>query len=130
MFGPDFDIMLYVRDVGRSINFYHQALGFHFKGWWSEESQDFVNDWRQAGYPGYAEISAGPLRLSLHASDEDVPGDACIFHLRVDDVDAYHARLTAQGAEPSPPRDEPWGWRMILVDDPDGHQWGFYTDRP
>jgi uncharacterized glyoxalase superfamily protein PhnB len=127
MFGPDFDIMLYVRDVAGSIAFYDEVLGFDFKGWWSEQRNEFVKDWAQAGNPGYAELAAGPLHLSLHASDDEVPAGSSIFHLRVDDVDAYHARLAGKGVAVSPPRDEPWGWRMVLVEDPDGHQWGFYT---
>lgn len=127
MFGQDFDVMLYARDVGRSTQFYTEVLGFDFKGWWSEEHGAYVQDWEQAGKPGYAELSAGPLRLSLHGADEKVPTGGCIFHLRVADVDAYHRQIVSRGAESSEPKDEPWGWRMIMVDDPDGHQWGFYT---
>lgn len=127
MFSTDFSIMLYARDVRRSINFYHQALGFDFKGWWSDERQGYVQDWEQAGGPTYAELSAGPLRLSVHGSDEEVCGDGCIFHLQVEDVDTFHSQVTSRGAEASAPRDEPWGWRMFIVEDPDGHRWGFYT---
>lgn len=119
--------MLYARDVGRSARFYSEVLGFDFKGWWSEEQKAYVKDWELAGEPGYAELSAGPLRLSLHGSEEEVPSGGCIFHLRVQDVDAFHRQIVGKGAASTAPKDEPWGWRMILVEDPDGHQWGFYT---
>lgn len=127
MFGTDFDVMLYVRDVERSVGFYRDVLGFHSKGWWSDEAEAFVDDWQSAGEPGYAELSAGPLKVSLHASETPVEPRGCFFHLAVDDVDAYHGRVAEKGAGASAPRDEPWGWRMFSVEDPDGHSWGFYT---
>lgn len=127
MFQDGFDIMLYVRDIGRSVAFYHEVLGFDFQGWWSEERDGYVRDWSQAGNPGYAELVAGPVRLSLHGSEEDVPSGGCIFHLQVADVDEYHSEVRSRGADASAPQDEPWGWRMMMVEDPDGHQWGFYT---
>lgn len=127
MFQNDFDIMLYVQDIDRSLAFYHRALGFDFNGWWSEEDDAYVKDWRTAGEPGYAELSAGPIRLSLHSADHDVPSGGCIVHLRVEDIDAFRSQAEHRGADLSEPVDEPWGWRMSMTEDPDGHQWGFYT---
>ncbi len=127
MFGSDFNLMLYVRDVARSAAFYHDALGFDFQGWWSDERQAHVKDWTDAGRPGYAELSAGPLKVSLHASDEVVRTGGAMFHLKVANVDEYYGRVRDKGIDVSAPKDEPWGWRMITVTDPDGHEWGFYT---
>lgn len=127
MFQDDFDIMLYVEDVDRSLTFYHQGLGFDFQGWWSEKEGGYLKDWKAAGEPGYAELSAGPARLSLHASEDEVASGGCIFHLRVEDVDAFRAQAAQRGATLSDPVDEPWGWRMSMAEDPDGHRWGFYT---
>lgn len=39
----------------------------------------------------------------------------------VDDPDAVHARLAAQGIDAPPPTDKPWGVRSFLVTDPDGN---------
>lgn len=127
MFGDDFDVMLYVRDIGRSVDFYHGVLGFEFQGWWSEEQEEYVKEWDAAGRPGYAELSAGAARISLHASDGKVSPGECIFHLRVMDVDTFYSAVADRGGDLSKPKDEPWGWRMSFLEDPDGHEWGFWA---
>lgn len=51
-------------------------------------------------------------------------GDHGYFaYLRVDDADAYLARLTAAGFAPLYPiEDKPWGMREFAVRTPDGHR--------
>lgn len=43
----------------------------------------------------------------------------------VDDVDAMHRRVSAEGVVVDPPEDKPYGVRMLTVTDPTGYQWGF-----
>lgn len=124
----DFDAMLYVTDVRRSVEFYRDVLGFSFDGWWSEEAADYVESFEDAGSPGYAQLSAGEQRIALHAAKGDaVLGGGAVYHLKVEDVDAFRESARAAGGEPSEPRDMPWGWRMTFLSDPDGHAWGFFS---
>lgn len=45
-----------------------------------------------------------------------------VAYLHVDDVDAFHRRATAAGADVMHgPRDEPWGMRELALRWPDGH---------
>ncbi|MFN3648727.1 MAG: VOC family protein [Armatimonadota bacterium] len=124
----DFDAMLYVRDVRRSVDFYVNGLGFTFGGWWDDSVHDYNLDLQAEGDFRYARLSAGPQPLALHATDaESAPGGGAYFHLRVEAVDAYHRAVTGHGVEAVLPSQLPWGWRMFTVTDPDGHHWGFYT---
>jgi uncharacterized glyoxalase superfamily protein PhnB len=46
-----------------------------------------------------------------------------VAYLRVEDVDDFHRRAVAAGAEVlKPPRDEPWGRRELGLRSPDGHR--------
>jgi uncharacterized glyoxalase superfamily protein PhnB len=46
-----------------------------------------------------------------------------VAYLRVDDVDAFHRRAVAAGADVMhAPRDEPWGMRELALRSPDGHR--------
>lgn len=46
-----------------------------------------------------------------------------VAYLRVDDVDAFHRRAVAAGAEVlKAPSDEPWGMRELGLRSPDGHR--------
>ena|SRR5690349_3228978 len=46
--------------------------------------------------------------------------------VRVEDVDAHHARATQRGAKLlRPPTDYPFGERQYTVEDPGGHVWTF-----
>ena len=130
-FGPHFDVMLYVRDIVRSVTFYQTVLGFEFEGWWSDEHQKHlqgINGWKSAGKPGYVTLQAGPLNLSLHACDKRVNPNSVIFHLEVNDINEMYKRFVKRGLNVKPPEDEPWGWRMVFIADPDGHKWGLYSD--
>jgi uncharacterized glyoxalase superfamily protein PhnB len=46
-----------------------------------------------------------------------------IAYLSVDDVDAFHARAVAAGADVlQAPQDQPWGMRELALRSPDGHR--------
>ncbi len=46
-----------------------------------------------------------------------------VAYVRVDDVDGFHERAVAAGAEIlQAPHDEPWGMRELALRSPDGHR--------
>ena len=99
-----------VHDMARSIEFYRK-LGFELL--YGSEGASFSS------------LKAGEAFVNLFAS----PGyehrwwGRAIF--RVDDVDAHHQALQAQGLEPESPRDASWGERFFHITDPDGHELSF-----
>jgi catechol 2,3-dioxygenase-like lactoylglutathione lyase family enzyme len=99
-----------VRDMARSIEFY-EKLGFELLYGGADAE--------------FSSLKAGKAFVNLVASsgyDHRWWGRA-IF--RVDDVDAHHRALRAQGLELQSPRDAPWGERFFHVTDPDGHELSF-----
>ena len=126
MLTGNFDVMLYVRNLGASVELYRDAFGFKVRGYWSEAQSRFVPKWEEEGDPQYVELSAGSAKLTLHASDGEVRGGGAIYHFETDDIDSLCAQIAEHGGEPSEPRDFPWGWRMSFVLDLDGHHFGFY----
>ena len=125
MFTGGFDVMLYVKDLGRSVAFYRDALGFEPEGFWDDETREYGPE-PQAG-TSYGTLRSGPVKVALHTLDEEIKSGGLVVHLEVDDVDAYRARVKDAGHEASEPQDMPWGWRMSFLKDPDGHCFGLYT---
>jgi uncharacterized glyoxalase superfamily protein PhnB len=126
MFKGQIGVLLYVNDVQRSVQFY-RSLGFGFKGFWNFATHQCTMEWEGPGPPGYAEVTAGDCGVGLHArSEETTVAPASEHHLQVVDPDAFHRLLVAKGLKPTEPADMPWGWRMVSVNDPDGHRWNFY----
>jgi catechol 2,3-dioxygenase-like lactoylglutathione lyase family enzyme len=127
MFTDQIDLMLYVRDIAKSVAFYRDTLEFDFKGWRSEDTNELASDWISAGRPGYAQVSIGKFHLSFHATTKKVnPGDF-IIHIGVVDVNLFHQHVLRKLADAATPTDEPWGWRMFSIRDPDGYHLSFFT---
>jgi catechol 2,3-dioxygenase-like lactoylglutathione lyase family enzyme len=99
-----------VRDMARSIEFYRK-LGF-----------ELVYGGERAGFTS---LKAGEAFVNLVASPryEHRWWGRVIF--RVDDVDAHHLALKAQGLAMEAPQSAPWGERFFHVLDPDGHELSF-----
>ena len=99
-----------VRDMARSVEFY-QKLGFQLI---------FGDCWAP-----FSTLKAGEAFVNLTA----IPGyehrwwGRVIF--RVDDADAQHQALQAQGLMPESPKNGPWGERFFHLSDPDGHELSF-----
>jgi uncharacterized glyoxalase superfamily protein PhnB len=76
-----------------------------------------------------AQLIAGDGAVIVTASDRGPSGKAGredSVLVRVDDVDAHHARVVAYGASIiDPPTDYPYGERQYSVEDPGGHRWTF-----
>jgi lactoylglutathione lyase len=118
-------VFLFVQDVAASIAFYRDALGMQLH--------------YQEG-PAFAILGLGDFELMLHTdrADED-PEHLALLHaaergvglslmLQVDDVDATHARLKAEGLPVGDvPSTQPWGRREIRLSDPDGYGWVLWS---
>ncbi len=112
--------ILAVADVGRSLAFYRDSLGFAVEATFDD--------------PPYAILSLAGTRLSLaeqghRPPDHDVvltaPADAgrpaAMLVLEVADALAAHAALEAAGADfVAPLFSPPWGGHRFFVRDPDG----------
>ncbi len=104
-------IMLVVKDTKRSREFYTQVLGFEAK----IDADDFSSV-----------LTANGVEIELHAPheghDHAVGSKGRQLSLEVDDVDKWHAVMSARGVEFSQgPKKMPWGTREAYLRDPDGY---------
>ena len=91
----------------------------------------------EAGKITHAQLKLGAGIVMLGSQDTrhvpESPWDTAEFgiYVRVDDVDAHHARAAAAGADiVSPPTDTDYGSREYSVRDPEGRLWSFGTYDP
>ena len=80
------------------------------------------------GWPGPDYRSPKSHRAECEVADRmlSVPFVVDGVHVVVDDVDAHHARARAEGATIlSEPEDQPFGERMYVAEDVEGHRWMF-----
>jgi catechol 2,3-dioxygenase-like lactoylglutathione lyase family enzyme len=103
-------VTLAVRDMARAVAFY-EAIGF-----------ERLYGGGTATFTSYR-LGETFLNLILMPSYTGQWWGRVIF--RVDQVDALHAALVAQGMRPEPPRDGSWGERYFHIKDPDGHELSF-----
>lgn len=113
MFGKIDYAMVNVSDMGRSVAFYRDVLGFALR---------FES-------PGWSEFETGTTTLALHhapATDQPHGGGpsagTCTLGFSVADLDATYAQLSARGARfVMPPMDQSGdGIRLAVCIDPDG----------
>ncbi|HEY3210925.1 MAG TPA: VOC family protein [Actinomycetota bacterium] len=108
-------VILYVRDLERSISYYRDVIGLPFK--FSES--------------GYAEFATDGTKFALFErarlpqliGREGTEGEATMeVAFLVEDVDREANRLRQAGVTGlSGPVDRPWGQRTFHLLDPDGH---------
>jgi catechol 2,3-dioxygenase-like lactoylglutathione lyase family enzyme len=110
--------VLHVTDVEASLRFYVDRLGFTCPWHFDEDGRAYV---AQVDRQGCAlilaqtwpeKIGKGLMFISLNVEPET--REAAIAAL-----DALRAELEAKGA---PVKDGSWGYRLLVVDDPDGNQ--------
>ncbi|HEX4672844.1 MAG TPA: VOC family protein [Solirubrobacteraceae bacterium] len=106
-------IALPVSDVDRAKAFY-ERVGFH-----ADHDHQVSDEIRfvQLTPPG----SACSIALGDGVSDME-PGSMRGLQVVVDDADAAHAHLVAQGVDASDVQEFPWG-RFVFFSDPDGNGW-------
>ena len=105
--------VLAVHDLDRSSAWYRDVLGCSV--------EDTVpGEWRFC--------RSGDVIFMLGRCPDDPPASEIGVHnyvayLHVDDVEAFHDRAVAAGADVlKPPTDEPWGQREMALRSPDGHR--------
>ena len=119
-------VMLYVRDLKRSVEFYRDCLGFEFAGYWDNATNEVVEDFDDVQEPGYAEVRIGQDSVGLHPDPDFEPGRTRVkLSFTVPDADAIYDALADHGVETDEPKDFPWGARMFSVTDPDEHEMDF-----
>jgi catechol 2,3-dioxygenase-like lactoylglutathione lyase family enzyme len=110
--------VLHVTDVEASLRFYVDRLGFTCPWHFDEDGRAYV---AQVDRQGCAlilaqtwpeKIGKGLMFISLNVEPET--REAAIAAL-----DALRTELEAKGA---PVKDGSWGYRLLVVDDPDGNQ--------
>ena len=107
-------VILYVRDLERSIGFYREVAGLQFK-LQGDGYAEFATEGARFGLYDRARL---PELIGREATAGD-PGGEVVF--LVEDVDAEAARLRAAGVTIlSGPVDRPWGHRTVHLLDPDG----------
>ena len=105
--------ILRVADVGASIRYYVEQLGFSLQFSWGEPLS-------------FAGVARDGFEVMLCLEGQGQPGTW--FTAWVDDVDALHQEYVASGADVRrAPVDLPWGVREMNVADPDGHRIRFST---
>jgi lactoylglutathione lyase len=115
-------IALFVSDVGRSLIFYRDALGFRFE---------------KAAKPDSAEGYSGKLKIGLFdrawlpklfgdRGKQAISGNPFLLSMTVDDLDQVYQELCDRQANISidiiaPPRIMSWGQKILFLNDPDGN---------
>jgi uncharacterized glyoxalase superfamily protein PhnB len=107
-----------VNDIGKSLAWYRDVLGFVAKHRWEHEG-------KLAG----VEMAAGGVIFMLGQDDwkkgrDRAKGEGVrIYCSTVQDVDQLASRIKARGGTlTQEPRDEPWGTRDFALVDPDGYK--------
>jgi uncharacterized glyoxalase superfamily protein PhnB len=105
--------VLAVPDLGRSVSYFQDMLGF------KPEWGDGIN-WQ-------ALVRDGVRVMIGHCPNAMTPtaiGDHSYFgYIEVDDIDALHAEIAPRGAIiRQAPADKEWGMREMHVATPDGHR--------
>lgn len=101
-------VTLEVSDLERSVDFFRNKIGL------SLEFSDAKH--------GYASFRTPVATFGIVQSDEAEGGRHTGFGFMVADLDAVHARLSANGvAFAQPPTKESWGGYMAIFSDPDGN---------
>jgi len=112
--------MIYLKDVGRGVDFYREWLGFKV-----------IEDFRHEGRSVYARLRApgGDGTLALHQAGPgaSVASDGVRLYFEVPDLDDFCNKLRKRGFYFTQlPQVMPWGWRHAYLNDPEGHEISLY----
>jgi lactoylglutathione lyase len=111
-------VILIIRDLEESIQFYAEVLGLEMKHRAEEYAQFETGNTRLGLYT--RDAMARTLGEPLRSPARDAPAFEIGFI--VQDVDSLFEELISRGISPvSPPTDRPWGQRTAYIRDPDGH---------
>lgn len=107
--------LLAVEDIGRSIDFYRDRLGFAVVGQAESEGRVF-----------WCRMSRSSASIMLQqAEDDDGPagerGRGVTLYFICDDADSMHADLSSRGLRLAAPSLAPYGMKQVFVPEPDGY---------
>ncbi len=109
-------VIVYVRDLPRSLRFYRDLLGF--------ETIESMSGYARLRGPG------GSATLALHATkDGRSPRGSreVVLYFESRNLRAECRRLARRGVTfDDPPKRRPWGWDHAYLRDPDGHRISLY----
>ena len=119
--------VLHVKDVEASLRFYINRLGFTSPWRYDEDGRAYV---AQVDRQGCALILAdtwpekvgkGLMFISLNVKPDtsETISETATREAAIAALDALRAELEAKGV---PVKDGSWGYRLLVVDDPDGNQ--------
>jgi catechol 2,3-dioxygenase-like lactoylglutathione lyase family enzyme len=101
--------VLFVADIGKSVDFYTKQLGFTQAWRYDEEGNAYV-----------AQVDRQGCELILSSQWPDKAGKGLIFiSLDVGVLNALRADLEGRGVNV---KDGQWGYRLMIVVDPDGNE--------
>jgi catechol 2,3-dioxygenase-like lactoylglutathione lyase family enzyme len=107
--------MLAVNDLGDTVAFYVEVLGFSLEGTWG----------RAHGPSTWCALDYGPGTLMFTqrvAGEGDRPTMTGSLYFYPSSLDRYYETLIERGAHPlSAPVDREWGMREFAIEDPDGY---------
>lgn len=108
-----FYVEIFVSDLARAKRFYGETLG------WKLGTDE----------PGVAGFSFGSAYLVVlgdtRPANERRYAGGMLVEVKVDDLDAQHARLAKAGVKVSAIDAKPWGERNFSFTDPDGYIWHY-----
>lgn len=100
--------ILNVSDMGKSLDYYVNVLGFSIAWQWGEPT-------------GFAGVKRESVEIFMCEGAQG--GGSCWMSIFVEDVDALHSDYQKSGANiVQPPTNFPWGVREMNIEDPDGHR--------
>ena len=100
---------MFVADIERSVDFYVKQLGFTQAWRFEDEGKAYV-----------AQVDRKGCELIFSSQWPDKVGNGLMFiSLDVGVLDALRAELEGRGVEV---KDGEWGYRLMVVSDPDGNQ--------
>src|SRR5262245_3327494 len=109
--------VVYGSDIDRSVDFYVKQLGFT-RNW----------DFTAEGKRWIAQVSRPGVEFIMTAQWPDKAGTSVMFiEVTPDVLDALHTDLEARGVKV---QDGEWGYRLMVIADPDGNQFWFAYDEP
>ena len=111
-----------VPDVAQTVAWYRDVLGFRNGGAWGEGDEWFgIADVGDGLGFHFKSAGASMPRLDPALTPETAKLDAYV-RVPADTIHPLHAALSKAGVRVlAPPREQPWGQRELLVQDPDGH---------
>jgi catechol 2,3-dioxygenase-like lactoylglutathione lyase family enzyme len=97
-------VMKFVADMETAVAFYRDTLGLRLK---------FQS-------PGWSEFVTGETTLALHPASGKNPAGTCEIGFSVDDIDAFHLEMAAEGVKFTRPPTDEHGRKLATFIDCDG----------